>query len=179
MFRRVSGHVPLGLVFRTRISRVVVTAGAAAGLIAAGIATSAGGAVATGARPIIQAVTFSGTHGSGQPSPTITITGAHFGSTAPAGTSNNTTSCGPYTANGDKYGSKLYFEDDTNFEAGFSNTAGADCVGIVVVSWTSTRVVLRFGNAYGSFDHWYLTNGDGYGLSLKTALFGGSVSGLT
>ena len=164
--------------FHTRIPRLLAAAGLVAGLLTVVIAASAGGAGAAGARPFIQSVTFSGTGGSGQASPTITITGTHFGS-APTGTSNNSTSCGPYTANGDVYGGKLYFADDTNFEAGYGTSSGADCVGIVIVSWSSTQAVLRFGNAYGTFDHWYLTNGDGYGLSLKTGLFGGVVSGLS
>ncbi len=91
----------------------------------------------------------------------------------------DTPGCGPYTANGEVYGGKLYFTDDANFEAGFSNSGGADCVGIIVVSWSSTKVVLRFGNAYGTFDHWYLTNGDGYAISIKSAIWGGTVSGLS
>ena len=121
-------------------------------------------------------MSFSGIHGPGVDSPTITITGSRFGTTAPPGTSDNTTGCGPYTANGDVYGSKLYFTDDANFEAGYSNSGGTDCVGMIVVSWSSTKVVLKFGNAYGTFAHWYLTNGDGYALSLKSALWGGTVS---
>ena len=165
--------------FRTRISRALATAGLVASVVTVVVAASVGGAGATGARPFIQSVTFSGTGGSGQPSPTITITGSHFGLTAPTGNSNNSTGCGPYTANGNVYGAKLYFEDNTNFEAGFGTPPGADCVGVVVVSWAPTRVVLQFGNAYGTFDHWYLSNGDGYALSLKTALFGGTVSGLS
>jgi hypothetical protein len=130
-------------------------------------------------RPSISSVSFSGTHGPGVASPTITVTGSQFGATAPAGTSDNTTSCGPYTANGKVYSGKLYVTDDANFEAGFSNSGGANCVGIIVVSWSPTKVVLQFGNAYGTFDHWYLTNGDGYALSIKTAIWGGTVSGLS
>ncbi len=141
-------------------------------------ALTASAARVSAPRPGISSVTFSGTHGPGVASPAITITGSGFGTTAPSGTSDNTTSCGPYTANGDVYGNKLYFTDDANFEAGFSNSSGADCVGIIVVSWSSTKVVLKFGNAYGTFDHWYLSNGDGYALSVKTALWGGTVSGL-
>jgi hypothetical protein len=130
-------------------------------------------------RPSISSVSFSGTPGPGVASPTITITGSNFGATAPAGTSNNTTGCGPYTANGEVYGGKLYFTDDANFEAGYGNSSGADCIGIIVASWSPTKVVLQFGNAYGTFAHWYLTNGDGYALSLKSALWGGTVSGLS
>jgi hypothetical protein len=140
-------------------------------------ATSA--AVASAARPGITSVKFSGTSGPGTASPKVTITGSDFGTTAPKGTSDNTTSCGHYTANGKVRGSKLYFTDDANFEAGFSNSSGADCVGIIVKSWSSTKVVLKFGNAYGTFDHWYLTNRDGYAISIKTAIWGGTVSGLS
>jgi hypothetical protein len=142
-------------------------------------ALTASAALAAAPRPSISSVSFSGTHGAGMPSPTITIIGSHFGTTAPPGTSDNTTSCGTYAANGEVYLGKLYFTDDANFEAGFSNSSGADCIGIIVVSWSSTKVVLKFGNSYGSFAHWYLTNGDGYALSLKTAIWGGAVSGLS
>jgi hypothetical protein len=165
---------------RWRPAAAVLAAAAATALALATVpALAASAARASAPRPGIASVSFSGTHGPGVASPTITITGTNFGATAPAGTSDNTTSCGAYTANGKVYGGKLYFTDDANFEAGYSNSAGADCVGIIVVSWSPTKVVLTFGNAYGTFDHWYLTNGDGYALSLKTALWGGTVSGLS
>jgi hypothetical protein len=130
-------------------------------------------------RPSISTISFSGTHGPGVASPTVTINGTHFGAAAPPGTPNGVTSCGTYTANGDVYGSKLYFTANAHFEAGYSNSSSADCIGIIVVSWSATKVVLKFGNSYGSFDHWYLTNGDGYAISVKTALWGGTVSGLS
>jgi len=134
---------------------------------------------ASAPQPSITSVSLTGTAGSGVASPTITITGTHFGAARPAGTSDNSTSCGPYTANGDVYGSKLYFVDDTNFEAGYSNSSGAACIGIIVKSWSQTQVVLQFGNAYGTFDHWYLSNGDGYAISVKQGIYGGTVSGLS
>ena len=163
---------------RWRAKAAVLAATTAAGLLTIP-ALAASAARVSAPRPSISSVSFSGTHGPGVASPTITITGSGFGATAPAGTSDNTTSCGPYTANGKVYGSKLYFLDDANFEAGFSNSSGADCVGIIVASWSPTKVVLQFGNAYGTFDHWYLSNGAGYALSVKTALWGGTVSGLS
>lgn len=164
---------------RWRSAAAVLAAAITAALALATIpALTASAALAAAPRPSISSVSFSGTHGPGVASPTITVTGSGFGASAPAGTSDNTTSCGPYTANGKVYGSKLYFLDDANFEAGFSNSGGADCVGIIVASWSPTKVVLQFGNAYGTFDHWYLSNGDGYALSVKTALWGGTVSGL-
>jgi hypothetical protein len=157
------------------------------GLIAAALVT---GTLATGAlfggivgaaapQPFITSVTFSGQAGPNVASPTITLIGTHFGANPPAGTSDATTSCGTYANNGNVYGSKLYFEDDNFFEAGFNNSLGATCIGIIVDSWSSTKVVLHFGNAYGGFDHWYLSNGDGFAISVKTAIFGGAVSGLS
>lgn len=151
-------------------------------LVAIGVAVIAmsGSAVAAAAlRPTISSVTFSGLAGPGQPSPTITVQGRRFGPAAPIGQDNNVTSCGTYTNNGEVFKGRFYFTDDTNFEAGYSNATGADCIGIIIQSWTATKVVFTFGNSYGSFDHWYLSNGDGFAISLKTALFGGTVSGLT
>jgi hypothetical protein len=159
--------------FRTTLARGVVVVGAA-------VATITGSAAAASAsQPGISSVSFSGTAGSGVASPTITITGSHFGTAAPKGTSDNSTSCGTYNANGDVYGSKLYFADDGNFEAGYSTTSGANCIGMIVVSWSPTKVVLQFGNAYGTFAHWFLSNGDGYAISIKSSIWGGSVSGLS
>jgi hypothetical protein len=146
----------------------------------AAIATIIGTAVAASAsQPNITAVAFSGTGGPGLASPTVTITGSGFGATAPKGISDTSTSCGLYPGNGDVYGAKLYFLDDANFEAGYSDRSGANCIGIVVVSWTPAEVVLKFGTAYGTFARWYLANGDGYALSIKNAIWGGTVSGLS
>lgn len=157
----------------TILAKGAVVVGAAMGSVV-------GTAVATSASlPGITSVSFSGTSGPGVASPTITITGSNFGTTAPAGTSDDSTSCGAYTANGKAYGSKLYIVDDGNFEAGYSDGSGANCIGIIVVSWTPTKVVLKFGNAYGTFGHWYLTNSDGYAISVKKAIWGGTVSGLS
>lgn len=130
------------------------------------------------ARPSITSVSFTGYYGTGVSSPTVKVTGSGFGTTPPPGAADNTTSCGTYTANGQVYGSQLYFLDDNNFEAGHSTVGAADCVGVSVVSWSPTQVVLKFGNAYGTFAHWYLNNGDGYALSVNDSIFGGTVSGL-
>ncbi|MFB8178973.1 hypothetical protein ACFC8N_23545 [Streptomyces sp. NPDC055966] len=147
--------------------------------LAATAAPAEAGTAAAAAQPSITSVTFSGTHGPGVASPTITVSGSGFGTTAPAGADNNVTSCGTYTGNGNAYGNQLYFIDDNNFEAGYSDGNGANCIGVTVVSWSSNRVVLRFGNAYGSFAHWYLSNGDGYALSVDNGIYGGTVSGLS
>ena len=176
IINRAASHQPT----RWRAMAAVLAAAAIAALaLATAPAVTASTARATAVRPSISSISFSGTHGPGVASPTVTINGSRFGTAAPAGTSNNVTSCGTYTANGDVYGSKLYFTANAHFEAGYSNSSSADCIGIIVVSWSATKVVLKFGNSYGSFDHWYLTNGDGFAVSIKTAIGGGTVSGLS
>lgn len=91
----------------------------------------------------------------------------------------NHTSCGPSTANGDVYGDKFYFFDDTNvWEAGFGSHKGANCIGITISSWHLSR--------------WYSSlaapsvprrlvrrNHDNYALAVKGFLWGGVVHGLT
>ena len=173
---RAASHQP------TRWRPVAVAVLAAAAIAALALATVPAVSASTAraaARPSISTISFSGTQGPGVASPTVTITGTHFGAAAPPGTSNSVTSCGTYTANGDVYGSKLYFTANAHFEAGYSTSSSADCIGIIVVSWSATKVVLKFGNSYGSFAHWYLSNGDGFAVSIKTAIGGGAVSGLT
>jgi hypothetical protein len=136
-------------------------------------------AAAPAAQPTITSVAFSGYYGTGVPaSPTVTIGGSGFGSTPPAGVSDNSTSCGGYTANGEVFGASLYFLDVNNFEAGYSDADGANCIGVVVVSWSPTQVVYRFGSSYASFDRWYLMNGDSFDIDVKGAIYGGIVSGL-
>lgn len=147
-------------------------------VLTASAAPSAQKAQAAPAAPGLAGVTFSGQSGPGVPSPTITVTGSGFG-TMPTGTDNSTTSCGNYTNNGEVYANHLYFQANANFQAGYSTSHGANCIGIIIVSWSSHQVVLKFGSAYGTFDHWYLNNGDGYAISIKSTLWGGVVSGLS
>ncbi|MER6767070.1 MULTISPECIES: hypothetical protein [Amycolatopsis] len=147
--------------------------------LATSTAVAAPSAASAATRPSIASVSFSGSGGSGVASPTITLTGSGFGAAPPPSTPDNVTSCGTYTNNGFVFGNQFHFLDDNNFEAGASNPDGsANCIGIIPLSWNDSQVVLRFGNAYGTFAHWYLSNGDGYAISAKDGLFGGTVSGL-
>jgi hypothetical protein len=110
--------------------------------------------------------------------PTVTIHGSGFGSTAPAGSSDSVTSCGTYgAANGDAYGNSLWYLDTTNdWQAGFGTPPNANCIGITVVSWSKTQVVLQFGIAYGSFDHWTADAGDNFVIKLKKLYWGGVIA---
>ena len=149
-------------------------------------ATSSTGSPASWQKPLsvmtapasITSVAFSGPSGPGVGSPTITITGAEFGTTAPISYPNNATSCGQYTNNGSVFGEELYLAN-SNFSAGRGVPPNSTCVGIIVRSWTSTKIVLTFGAAYGSFDHWYLNDGDPYAIHVKSLQYANTVSGLT
>lgn len=167
----------------TTLRRAAVVASlavvAALGTAVLAVGGPANAAPTVAARPSITSVSFTGTAGPNVASPVITLRGTSFGATAPAGTVNNVTSCGTYVKNGNVYGSSVYFTANKNFEAGFSDASGADCIGITVVAWHDTKVVLKFGTSYGGFAHWYLNNGDGFAISINTALWGGSVAGLT
>jgi len=43
------------------------------------------------------------------------------------------------------------------------------CIGITVRSWSTDQVIYQFGSAYDSFDHWYISAGDQYTLSVDGA----------
>jgi hypothetical protein len=122
--------------------------------------------------PAISGVVFSGNTAA----PTVTVTGSGFGSTPPAGQPDNTTSCGNYTNNGDDFGSALWFQDTGNFAAGDGTPPSGTCIGIIVLTWSADKVTYQFGNAYNSFDHWYLSNGDQYLVTVNGMQSSGTVS---
>jgi hypothetical protein len=123
--------------------------------------------------PAISGVNFTG----GTATPTVTITGHGFGATPPVGASDNATNCGNYTSNGEDYGTaNLEFVDNGNFAAGGGTPPNGDCVGLVLQSWSTDRVVYRFGNAYNTFDHWYITVGDQYTVTIENVHYTGTVS---
>jgi hypothetical protein len=127
------------------------------------------------ATPRVTGVTFTGDVAS----PTVTLVGTGFGQSPPKGTSDANTTCGSYgVGNGDVYGTNgLWFLDDTNgWSAGFSNAKAANCIGIVIDSWTVTQVVFHFGVAYDSFDSWFAASGDNYVIDVKGWYWGGVVS---
>jgi hypothetical protein len=120
----------------------------------------------------ISGVSFTGTSAA----PTVTVSGAGFGANAPAGQLDNATTCGPYTSNGDVYGNNLWFIDNGNFAAGIGTPPKASCIGITIQSWSDSQVSYQFGNAYNSFDHWYITSGDQYTLAVDGVPYSGTVS---
>jgi hypothetical protein len=160
------------------LTRLLAASGAAM-LILVGTASaaSAGGAASGGVN--ITGVSFSGPGGVKTP-PTVTVSGSGFGSRAPKGTPDTTTPlCGTIANNGDTYGSRLYFVDNTqNWQAGFLSKTNHNCIGLVVQSWSDTQIVLTFGSYYGP-TQLVLNNGDNFAMVVKGGTFGGLVSGLS
>lgn len=122
--------------------------------------------------PVISAVSFTGNTAT----PTVIVSGQGFG-TSPSGQLDNATSCGSYTNNGDDFGTNsLWFQDNGNFAAGLGTPPTGSCIGIIVLSWSNDQVVYQFGNAYNSFDHWYISPGDPYTLAVRGAQYQGTAS---
>jgi hypothetical protein len=133
---------------------------------------SQGGNTGGSGAPAISAVSFTGDTAD----PTVTVSGSGFGTSPPPGQSDDSTSCGSYTSNGDDYGAmNLWFEDTGNFAAGNGTPPNGSCIGITVLSWSDNQVIYQFGNAYDSFDHWYLSAGDQYIVSVMGVEVTGTV----
>jgi hypothetical protein len=120
---------------------------------------------------VVESVEFSG----GTGAPEVTVNGLNLG-TEPGGLLNNNTPCGSYNSNGDDYGDSLWFQDVDNAVFGKGTPPTGSCVGIKVLSWSDTRVIFTFGNAYNTFDHWFLTAGDRYVLMIDGTQFSGTVA---
>ncbi len=107
--------------------------------------------------PSISGVTLSGTPAA----PTVTVTGSNFGSAAPTATPE---ACQAGDT-GDDYGfGGLEFQDLT--ESWGAGEAG-DCIGLVLTSWSSTKVVFTFGNEYANYGP--ITAGDQIEVTVQGA----------
>lgn len=103
------------------------------------------------------------------------ISGQRFG-TRPTGQLDNSTTCGNYTNNGDAFGaSNPWFKDGIDFVAGIGTPPSASCIGIIVESWSSDQIIYQFGNAYDTFDHWYISPGDQYTVSVMGVQYTGTI----
>ena len=101
-------------------------------------------------------VIISATLGGSVDDPEFILTGRSFG-VLPAVSQPPTSTSACASGTGDlglNYGNKLYFHDDTNdLSAGLSGPYGnnpnvVDCVGLLVSSFTSTRVAYKLGSLY-------------------------------
>jgi hypothetical protein len=115
--------------------------------------------------PKVTSVTFTGTPSN----PTITINGSNFG-TQPAPNPSTPLNCVPGDTSFD-YGTSLLFNDSTR---GWTAGQTGDCIGLVVSSYTSTKIVYQFGADYANFGQ--VTAGDAYKLTLWTATHKGTVA---
>src|SRR5208282_2067350 len=91
--------------------------------------------------PSISGVTLSGTPAD----PTVTVTGSNFGSAAPTATP-ETCQAGD---TGNDYGfGGLELQDLTE---GWGAGESGDCIGLLLTSWSSTKVAFTFGNEYANY----------------------------
>jgi hypothetical protein len=102
----------------------------------------------------------------------LTITGKNLGSGPPPPNPTTPLSCTAGDTSHDFGTSSLYFSDDSR---GWAAGQTGDCLGLTVVSWSSTSVVLGFGAFYPSVSA--AANGDSYTLGLFGTTFS-SVLGL-
>jgi hypothetical protein len=125
------------------------------------------------AKPTIKSVAFKGTI----VRPTIVITGTGFGK-RPARVKAKSATCRSSGDVGYDYGTSLWLEvtpaGGGNWAAGRSKGKTVDCIGLVALSWSSTRVTYRLGSYYltSGVD---LTRGSGYRVGVKGATKTGTV----
>jgi hypothetical protein len=164
---------------------IVVGAAVAVILVAAGSKQKpkvpATTVVTTRPGPTIAGVKFTG--GSG--APVVTVTGRGFGSVTPspdpASSPPAPAQCDNPTGNdGYDYGvSGLYLSDSSaGWQAGYAapgDTNLANCIGVVVASWSPNRVVFSLGSAYGQEGR-HLEAGDQYVLDVRGASTKGTVT---
>jgi hypothetical protein len=119
-----------------------------------------------GAPATIKSVAFSGSHYT----ETVTVTGSNFGPWQPEASPPNPVSCVSGPPSYDYATGILAFSDTTgSWNAG----APGSCVGIVISSWATNKVVFSFGTGYV----WpQLQNGDAYQVSIEGASFSGAAS---
>ncbi|MGH9069986.1 MAG: hypothetical protein ACRDX8_02165 [Acidimicrobiales bacterium] len=103
--------------------------------------------------------------------PVVTVTGSGFGTRPapyPATTPEGQSGCpsAPAVGDGFLYANRLFFKDpdnNTGFIAGEDAGGQFDCVGIVIDSWSPTKVAFGFGNLYDKQipqNYYVLSKGD-------------------
>ena len=99
------------------------------------------GLAAVNQPPRITGLTVAGTPAT----PKVTVTGTGFGTSPPTPDPSSPISCVP----GDT--SFTYPAGQLQFTDGWTAGENGDCIGLVIASWSNTRVVLRFGADYPNF----------------------------
>jgi len=158
--------------------------GASAMVAGSVVALMAGtGVAAASTSAHITSVSTSGTSGR----PEITVRGSGFGHRPAANPANfpaGSSGCPdvPAAKAGKLYGTHLYFTDLRAKKGTYKEwTAGQytpgssgfyDCVGLVIDSWTTTKVRFHFGATYGKFfpgNAYFLSDGDRYKVFVQHA----------
>jgi hypothetical protein len=115
--------------------------------------------------PAIHAVTFTGSSAA----PTITIAGVDL-----TPKSADSVPCGDTSGDGFDFGSSGLFVEDTTTT--FTAGQNGDCVGLVVSSYTGTKVVVTLGNQYVIGGYRAFATGDSYTVEVRGATFSGTVT---
>ena len=117
--------------------------------------------------PTVSNVAFMGSSAT----PKIVITGSGFGSAPPY--PSYPAGCG---TSGQTFGYYLHLQDfsGNTWDAGLKTvTGGTDCIGLVVSSWSDTRIVFGLGNGYNGF--YVLNSGDSYAAYVFSTVVSGTV----
>ena len=122
------------------------------------------------APPTISSVTLSGSPAA----PTVTVSGTGFGSEADLGTATAPFVCG--SATGLNYGNNFNFSDGTDLpEGSWQGGQGPDdCVGVLISSYSNTRITYTFGSGYSGFAG--VRTGDGFSMTVLGTTFYGVAS---
>jgi hypothetical protein len=141
-----------------------VGAGRESGVNASGVLVTS---AAPTPAPAISSVAFSGS-GYGVK---VTVKGTNFGDWAPSASPDSPTTCvSTRPISYDYAQGVLDFNDSTG---GWDAGGPGDCIGLIVASWSNTKVVLEFGAAYV----WPLLNAaDKYQVSVLGATYSGTAS---
>jgi hypothetical protein len=146
---------------RSTGKRILAVAIVTAGMVIGSAAVSGGFASAerVGPKtPTVDNVHFSTGTAEGSSTPLVTINGSGFGTLptpVPAGNPQNYagSECFGVTPGYDglDFGTSLYFNDfgAGAFEAGFGQSTGGNCIGLVVWKYSDTQIVFGFGVVYG------------------------------
>jgi hypothetical protein len=126
----------------------------------------AASASATNQATSIESVAF---HGSAA-APEVVVTGKEFGAAPPkAGKAGCKTTGSGYGKLGGKTGVGV-INDNGPWVAGF----GKACIGLIINSWSETKIVFHFGSGYASYQN--LNSGYHFVLQIEGAFYGGIVS---
>ena len=121
--------------------------------------------------PTISSMTLADTGGT----PSVTITGAGFGTKANLGRPTPASTCSGSTSTGDDYASNLYLSDPTGrWSAGQGPPSACDYYGLVVSSYSNTQITFSLSSVYPRFGN--MESGDAISIHVLGAVFSRTVT---